>query len=251
MTKAHEPFYAAELADVPPGRMVVQPANRGTLPAILLSLIRLVRLDRHAVVAFFPVDHYYAEEGKFVAEVGSAFASAETTSRVILLGASPTTPEIEYGWIEPETTADPRLMRVRRFWEKPPYEVAQTLLDQGCLWNTFVMVGRANAFLELIQSAEPGLYETFHTAIVQCKGEMNPDLTRAVYEQIETADFSKRGLSGATERLAVLSLGEIGWDDLGEPRRVGAILSQGQSRKPVGCVAVSEVASAATARLAF
>src|SRR5260370_23889006 len=111
-------------------------------------------------------------------------------------------------------------MRVRRFWEKTSYEVAQTLLDQGCLWNTFVMVGRANAFLELIQSAEPSLYETFQTA-VQSKADMNPELMRVVYEQIETADFSRRVLSRTTERLAVLCLGDIGWDDLGDPHRVG------------------------------
>src|SRR5712691_3181677 len=32
LTKTHEPFYAAELAEVPVAQMVVQPCNRGTLP---------------------------------------------------------------------------------------------------------------------------------------------------------------------------------------------------------------------------
>ena len=34
LTKSHEPFYATELGEVPPDQMVVQPRNRGTLPAL-------------------------------------------------------------------------------------------------------------------------------------------------------------------------------------------------------------------------
>jgi len=211
--------------------------------------MRLVRLDQQAVVAFFPSDHHYANDRKFMAEVASAFEAAEDAPSVILLGASATAPEVEYGWIEPEPMpSDGRLSRVRRFWEKPSYQVAQGLMDQGCLWNTFVMVGRADAFLELIQSAEPRLYETFQTAVVQSRADMNPEFMRAVYGQIETADFSKRVLSGTTERLAVLSLGDIGWDDLGDPRRVSAMLPQIGLRKPAGQALASEVlVSVATA----
>ncbi len=248
LTKSHEPFYAAELGEVLPIQMVVQPRNRGTLSAILWSLMRLVRLDQQAVVAFFPSDHHYANEEKFMAEVTSAFEAAETASYVILLGVSATAPDVDYGWIEPESMAVSKLLRVRRFWEKPVWQVAQTLLDQGCLWNTFVMVGRANAFLELIQFAEPRLYETFQKTVVEGKADMNPELMRAVYEQIETADFSKRVLSRTAERLAVLSLGDIGWNDLGDPRRVVAMLPHVRSRKPLGQALLPEVAaSVATA----
>ena len=49
--------------------MVVQPGNRGTLPAILLSLLEIVRVDPHAVVAFFPSDHHYSNEANFMAGV--------------------------------------------------------------------------------------------------------------------------------------------------------------------------------------
>jgi mannose-1-phosphate guanylyltransferase len=51
--------------------MVVQPSNRGTLPAILWSLLRVIRLDERASVAFFPSDHYYSQEEKFMDGVES------------------------------------------------------------------------------------------------------------------------------------------------------------------------------------
>ena len=98
--------------------------------------------------------------------VASAFDLAETNAQsVILLGAAATHPEIEYGWIEPSATvtspSGDGLRRVKRFWEKPSYQIAQSLLDRGCLWNTFVMVGCAGAFLGMIRNASPALYRAF------------------------------------------------------------------------------------------
>ncbi|MEO8034131.1 MAG: sugar phosphate nucleotidyltransferase [Acidobacteriota bacterium] len=246
LTKSHEPFYTGELADVPPQRMIVQPINRGTLPAILWTLTHLTRLDQQAVVAFFPSDHHYVHEGKFVDEVASAFEAAEAVPRVILLGAPASSPAIDYGWIEPDRLTDgSKLFQVKRFREKPPSEVAQELLEQGCLWNTFVMVGRVHSFLELIQSAACSLYETFQAAVEQHKGEANPELMQAIYAQIGTADFSRVVLSQTTEKLAVLSLGDVGWDDLGHPDRVSAVRAQMSPRKPASQALISEVAVSA------
>ena len=66
---------------------------------------------------------------------------------------------MEYGWIEPglavlEAQAQP-LYRVNRFREKPALPQAQALLQSGCLWNTFVTVGSAATFLELVCSEVP------------------------------------------------------------------------------------------------
>src|SRR5580692_6560936 len=53
---SHERFYSDELKSVSPLHLIAQPSNRGTLPAILCSLIRIHRQDKDAVVAFFPSD---------------------------------------------------------------------------------------------------------------------------------------------------------------------------------------------------
>jgi mannose-1-phosphate guanylyltransferase len=80
--------------------------------------MRLVHLDRNAVVAFFPSDHHVADEETFRAEVLFAFEKAERVSGIILLGATARAPEVEYGWIEPEFQAgEKKLLKVRRFWE--------------------------------------------------------------------------------------------------------------------------------------
>jgi mannose-1-phosphate guanylyltransferase len=225
LNKIHEPFYREELARVPAIQKVVQPSNRGTLPAILWTLLRIARLDEHAVVAFFPSDHYYSQEGKFIAGITSGYELAELhAENIILLGSVAERPEIEYGWIEPETPVADRsgnqLTRVRRFWEKPSSEIAKRLLDQGCLWNTFVMVGRASAFLKMIRQTAPIIYRDFGSILTLPGLEMEAELMESFYERLPIADFSKLVLSANTEGLSVASLGDIGWSDLGDPRRL-------------------------------
>lgn len=225
LTRAHEPFYEKELGEVPPIRMVVQPSNRGTLPAILWSLLRIVQYDQRAVAAFFPSDHYYSKEEEFMTGVASAFDLAETHAQsVILLGAAATHPEVEYGWIEPGATvtspSGDRLRPVKRFWEKPSYQIAQSLLDRGCLWNTFVMVGCATAFLAMIQKASPTLYRAFQPILSLHDSAMEAEMMQRIYDDLPVADFSKQVLAVSTESLAVASLNDIGWSDLGDPHRL-------------------------------
>jgi len=44
---------------------------------------------------------------------------------------------------------------VRRFWEKPAPALAEELLVRGCFWNTFVTVGHASAFLDILCTQVP------------------------------------------------------------------------------------------------
>ena len=49
------------------------------------------------------------------------------------------------------------LFQVRRFQEKPAFQVAERLFKTGSLWNTFVMVGHVGAFLKLAFESVPEL----------------------------------------------------------------------------------------------
>jgi len=112
-----------------------------------------------ALMAVLPSDHYYSDEACFTAALESAFKiAANRPESVVLIGAQPSRPEVEYGWIElgaPVGNESGELCRVREFWEKPSIEAAETLLGEHSAWNTFVMVGRASAFLEMAAQAIP------------------------------------------------------------------------------------------------
>jgi len=240
LMRAHERFYVDELAAVPSARMVVQPCNRGTLPATIYPLLRILKADPEAVVAFFPSDHFYANGRNFMAGIELAFGAAETDKdSLILLGAPATHPETDYGWIEAEAALSFRshheLLRVKRFLEKPSRQVAQDLLDRGCVWNTFVMVGRAGAFLNVIRAAASELCQSFEFAHAQSGSDIDaPDSDasyfdermNAIYARLPVSDLSSQVLASSSERLRVLCLGDVGWSDVGNPRRLIEVLSR-------------------------
>src|SRR5262249_37330993 len=150
--------YTPQLADTPRSQQLIQPYNHGTAPALAYSLMHLHKLDPDGVVAFFPSDHHFGSTDAFSQHVELAFAQAERDpERVGLLGIAPEAAEEAYGWIEPGDPLGRGIRAVRRFWEKPSKRIASRLMRQGCLWNSFVMVGRVSAFLDLIRQTLPGL----------------------------------------------------------------------------------------------
>ena len=227
VNRLHENFYAQTLADQAPDNLVVQPSNRGTAPAILYSLLRICARDPRAVVAFFPSDHYISDDQKFMAQIRAALnTAANDRDRVVLLGLAPESPEVEYGWIEPgqPIRAQAKIYSVRRFWEKPNKMLAQVLQLRGCLWNSFVMVATAKALLEVIESAIPDLYRSFDAAAQHFGTPAQAKAIEELYARLSEVDFSHQVLALKPERLAVLKVTGVRWNDLGEPKRVLASL---------------------------
>jgi mannose-1-phosphate guanylyltransferase len=100
------------------------------------------------------------------------------------------------------------------------------LLDRGCVWNTFVMVGQARAFLDTIQSGAPDLYQAFEHIRTRPAGESCSETIERIYEGLKPADFSRLILSATPEKLGVLCLGDVGWNDLGDPQRLVDLVSR-------------------------
>ena len=228
VNRTHEPYYAPILGHEPEANLVIQPSNRGTAPAILYSLLRIATFDPKALVAFFPSDHYISDNVKFMAHIRTALDIARKESDlVILLGLDPESPEVEYGWIEPAHTipGHGRVFSVRRFWEKPNQLLAQVLQLRGCLWNSFVMVAPVQALLKTIESALPKLYRSFSCLSPLFGKRAEPRVIQDIYERIDETNFSHQVLSLRPERLAVLKVSGVRWNDLGEPKRVMASLN--------------------------
>jgi mannose-1-phosphate guanylyltransferase len=231
LTRTHERFYAPLLRSTAKTCLIVQPENKGTAPAILFSLLRIAQLSPKAIVAFFPSDHYFSDDQQFMSHIESAFAATRThPETVTLLGIKPESPEVEYGWIEPDRSLFGQLpraiSRVRKFWEKPSALVARGLMERGCLWNSFVMVGRVDAFLKMTQRALPELFALF-SAIARTFGTSSETAALTeLYSSIPSSNFSHEVLALRPNDLTVMQVSEVGWSDLGEPKRVFSTLQQ-------------------------
>jgi mannose-1-phosphate guanylyltransferase len=223
-SRAHERFYGDDLTDAGDSCVLEQPLNRGTGIAIILALLLILQRDHDATVAFFPCDHFYADHDSFRLTIGSAVKCAEyNPESVILVGADAEYAETDYGWIEPgavvsNATSWP-LSRVSRFWEKPSSRQARALLRRGCLWNTFVTVGRAATFFEMLFSQVPEVVLAISRAVAD-------NTLNVAYASLDTVDFSRDVLANLPHRLLVLRDRTSGWADLGSPARVLDTLSR-------------------------
>jgi mannose-1-phosphate guanylyltransferase len=217
VTKDHDRFYREELAGVDHSRVLEQPVNRGTGVAIIAALLQQQH-KADSIVGIFPSDHYYADDAGFAMTVKSAISvSKKRKDSIILIGAKPQWPESEYGWIEPGTPMTngcrAPVFAVKRFCEKPARLEARDLMTKGGLWNTFVMIGRAGAFLNLLAATVMPTMKRIADAVA------HRDLSSA-YGEIRAIDFSRDVLSHQPHALMVMQDAASGWADLGNPERV-------------------------------
>jgi len=231
LTQKHRRFYESLAGEIPGNLLLEQPANKGTAPAILYALMRVAARSPKAVVALFPSDHFFADDEEFMSHIDVAIDAVEIQPEtVMLLGITPTAPETEYGWIEPQPSilagAQKSITRVSKFWEKPSLNLATSLMERGCLWNSFVMVGRVDALLRMTRAAMPEMYAAFATITSTFETATEHNALAELYSHIEDANFSHQVLAVRPEDLMVMRVGDVGWSDLGEPNRVLSALAR-------------------------
>lgn len=225
LTKKHNVFYERLLWNVPESQMIVQPENKGTAPAILYSLIHLATISPEATVAVFPSDHYFSDDEAFMNNVESAFRATEIISEsIVLLGIEPEKAETSYGYIEPVESffggLSQSVSRVKRFWEKPTCGMAKKLMVAGCLWNSFVMVGKVSTFLGMFRKHLPDMYRMFAASSQLFGKPSETAVTRSIYSWMHETNFSSEVLEKSSEELLVMRVGDVRWSDWGEPERV-------------------------------
>ncbi|HKD67332.1 MAG TPA: sugar phosphate nucleotidyltransferase [Candidatus Binataceae bacterium] len=230
LTASHARFYRPLLEDMVDEHVVVQPSNRGTAPAILYALMRLKKFSPDCTVAMFPSDHFIDDDIEFMRHVAAAYRAVDARpEETILLGVEPTEPDPQYGWIEPggflANQSEP-VRQVRCFWEKPPAAVAQRLMRDGWLWNSFVIVSRLSTFLGLFLIAMPDLYESFRAIEPELGTPSEQMRLRRLYDHLRSSNFSDEVLAKCPFNLAVLQATGVEWSDLGDPRRLTKLIDR-------------------------
>jgi mannose-1-phosphate guanylyltransferase len=224
LSRAHERYYAEDLTDAGNSCVIEQPLNRGTGVAVILAVLRVLQRDPEAVVAFFPCDHFYADDDSFRSTIRSAIKCAgQNPESIIVVGADAKYPEVDYGWIEPGVVVSESRVRsvahVNRFWEKPPLHQAHALLRRSCLWNTFITVGHATTFFEMLCAQVPEVVLAISRAVTE-------NTLDVAYPLLDPLDFSRDVLANLPHKLLVLRGQTSGWADLGSPARVLDTLSR-------------------------
>jgi mannose-1-phosphate guanylyltransferase len=223
---------SAELRhESPVPHVLEQPKDRGTAAAILLAAHRIMAQDPQAILVALPSDHFVADDEVFMEHVAEIVEFLERfPERIVLLGAEPSEPETDYGWIElgeplPRSGRRP-MHRVLSFREKPTQLEADELFRSGALWNTFVFAGRAATLVDAGRTCLPSLHERLARLDDFVGTEDERWATGQAYELAERASFSRSVLERCPDKLAVMRLSEVSWRDLGTPERVVKTLDE-------------------------
>jgi len=224
-------YLSGVLGELRHSQVLAQPDDRGTAAAILLGAHWVLARDPGATLIVAPSDHLILDEALFVRHVAAVGRFVrEHPEWMTLLGARPTEPECEYGWIEPGPrvawTVDGPLHRVFRFFEKPSPEHASSLFANGCLWNTFVLVAAARTLVAAGEECVPEVADRLGRLATFFGTADEPWAMRQAYALAPRANFSRSVLERCPRALAVSTLPAVTWCDLGSPGRVVKTLTR-------------------------
>jgi mannose-1-phosphate guanylyltransferase len=225
VSQDHQCWWKPVLSAVPDGNIVVQPANRGTANGILLPLLYIATRDPEACIVLLPSDHHVRDERALASALQSAVnALAARREQILLIGTPPEEADPDLGYIVPGAR-EGAVWTVTRFVEKPDLRLAEDLVAGGALWNTFIVIARAAALLDLFTEKYPDIVTRMRSAIMKgpCSSGSSP-ATTALYQELHDIDFSRHILQGAEARLRVVRASRCGWNDLGTPKRLAKTL---------------------------
>jgi mannose-1-phosphate guanylyltransferase len=211
------PIVREQLPDLPPENIVVEPAGRGTAPAIGLGALHIRRRDPEAVMVVVTADHHIGDAATFRQALLAA-AQVAAVGHLVTLGISPAFPSTGYGYIRRGELVDSvdglNVYRALRFTEKPDATLAQAFLDSGMYsWNSGMFIWKVSALWAEFARQMPQLC----AQLGQIEAALGTADERAVLERVwagvskQTIDY---GIMEHARDVAVISVC-IGWNDVG------------------------------------
>ncbi|MEO8698811.1 MAG: sugar phosphate nucleotidyltransferase [Kofleriaceae bacterium] len=210
-----------------------QPSARDTGLALYTALAMIKRWNPNAIVTITPADHYVSPSARYIEQVRAARGvAARMRDQVVILGAPPTEPDPELGYLllGDQLSEIPEVRRLTGFVEKPPVSSAGELISRGALWSTMVTCGSVDALWELGRASEPRLLDIFDSLVPLVGTADEEDAIEYIYRAFLPVSFSRDILERSPERLCALELDGVEWSDWGRPERIETVLALRRSR---------------------
>lgn len=222
---AHAVEIARQVPALRDEQIIIEPAPRGTGPAIGLAVALVARFDPEAIVGSFAADHHVRHPERFVDDVRTAIEVARD-GYLVTIGIEPEYPETGYGYIRVgEQLADINgrsAHRVERFREKPDRATAEAYLAEGgYLWNASMFIWQAKTLLDEMARLLPDLHAKLTRIADAWDSPERDDVFASTWPTIEDVTID-HGILEHSDRVAVVP-SQMGWSDLGDWRSVGAL----------------------------
>ena len=203
-----------------PRAVLLEPAGRGTAPALTLAAVHSVVADDPVLIAM-PSDHFVADPAAFRRAVQRGAALAER-GFIVTFGVPPTAPETAYGYIRAGRPIGQDAAHVEQFVEKPDAELARRYLDSGqFLWNAGIFAVRASVWIEAVGALRKEMLSACERAYRHGSrdgGFLRVDaaaFAECPADSIDYAVMERLGEGSACSAEAVVVRLESGWSDVG------------------------------------
>ncbi|HVR42092.1 MAG TPA: mannose-1-phosphate guanylyltransferase [Thermoanaerobaculia bacterium] len=218
----HREAIFAELPELPPDNVLLEPERRNTAPAIAVSCSQVARtLAGDPVIGIFPSDHFVADEDAFVRTVDRAFRFAATEPFLVTIGIDPDHPNTGFGYLELGETMGDEVIRLLRFVEKPTRERAEEFVRSGrFVWNGGMFVWRRSTFENALEATAPEI-----AAIARKLAGASAAERKTLYAQMPSISIDFAVMEKAPNVATVR--GSFGWSDVGSWKAVAKIVGQG------------------------
>ena len=190
-----------------PKAILLEPAGRGTAPALTLAAVQAVTAD-DPVLIVMPSDHFIPQREAFRRAMERGVALARNGA-VVTFGVPPTGPETGYGYLRAEGDY------VQQFSEKPNTAKAQEYFASGkYLWNAGIFAVRASVWIDAIGALRPEILKACERACREGKRD-------GVFFRVDPAAFAGSPSDSidyaVMEKLsdAMVVRLDAGWSDLG------------------------------------
>lgn len=208
--------------------IIAEPMGRNTGPAVLAAALTVAQTDPAAMLLVLPSDHIIT--GNLNATI-LGMREAANDGRIVLFGIPPTYPETGYGYIIDGGAYGfiPGLHRVDRFIEKPPIEVAKSLLAGGhAYWASGISMFRADVIIEEFLRFDPQTFYTVSEAVTGGTRTENTLLLDGMAFAKATSEPTERLVFERSPTTALAPALNIEWDDVGAWNSVQKISAQSE-----------------------
>jgi mannose-1-phosphate guanylyltransferase len=255
--EAQVPLIREAIPWFPRDHIIGEPAKRDTAPAAALATGLVRARDPEGVLALLPADALIKDTKRFGEQLSQAFAWAgpkgEGSSSLLTFAIPATFAATGYGYLEKgqelaRGTEGSRLVRVKRFVEKPDEATARKYLADGSYaWNSGMFVWGVGRFLAEAEVAAPEL-----AAFVREFPPGDP----AAYLASRFASLPKISVDYAVlekARSVMTVIADFDWDDVGAwtslPKHLAADPSGNTLRGPVVAVGASNSIAVSNGRV--
>ncbi|MDP9362813.1 MAG: sugar phosphate nucleotidyltransferase [Chloroflexota bacterium] len=222
----HAAAVARLLPDLPDDNILVEPAPKGSGPAIGLAAALIERHDPDAIMGSFAADHEVCDEEAFARAVGVGIAAART-GWLTTIGLEPTRPETGFGYVERTDevvveAAGGAAYRAACFVEKPDRERAEAYVAAGrFLWNASMFLWRAGTLMAEIARLQPDLHVALRRVAAAWGTPAQDAVAAEVWAGLATSTIDQ-GIMERAARVAVVPC-DMGWSDIGDWNVLGQL----------------------------